>query len=137
MHCTSSLFFLTHLSLTPNNKMITSVTFSKSKHLIEWTKSINEDFMIRIRRGRFYISIDLFLTSSYAVSLRRCAAKFATATLHIEHSIRGLNQNVAILLNMQSRSREATVTNHNLFCIHVLCHLKFSFLFGVTIVTYF
>ena len=29
---------------------------------------------------------------------------------YIEHSIRGLNRNVAILLNMQSRSREATVT---------------------------
>ena len=37
-------------------------------------------------------------------------AVFATATLHIGHSIWGLNRNVSILLNMQSRSREATVT---------------------------
>ena len=37
-------------------------------------------------------------------------AAFAPATLHLEHSIRGLNRNVAILLNMQSRSCEATVT---------------------------
>ena len=34
------------------------------------------------------------------------------SNLHIEHSIRGLNRNVAILLNMQSRSLEATVTLH-------------------------
>ena len=33
-----------------------------------------------------------------------------TATLHIEHSIRGLNRNVAILFNMLTRSREAIVT---------------------------
>ena len=34
----------------------------------------------------------------------------ATATLHIKHSIRGLNRNASLLLNMQSRSRDATVT---------------------------
>ena len=49
------------------------------------------------------------MTSGYAASLRRCS-RFVTATLHIEHSIRGLNRKVAILLNMQSRRREATVT---------------------------
>ena len=49
-------------------------------------------------------------TSGYAPSLR-LNSRFPTATLHnIQHSIRGLNRNVAIWLNMQSRSHEATVT---------------------------
>ena len=46
-----------------------------------------------------------------AATPRRCGVTVASRLrLHIEHSIRGLNRSVAILLNMQSRSREANVT---------------------------
>ena len=55
----------------------------------------------------------LYQTSGYAAALRR-SIREATApvalTLHIEHSIRGLNRKVAIFLNMQIRSCETTVT---------------------------
>ena len=57
-----------------------------------------------------YISLAATPCRGGLQSLRDCSSRFATATLHIELSIRGLNRNVAILLNMQSRSREATVT---------------------------
>ena len=44
------------------------------------------------------------------VKLSRYVARLVlNATLHIEDSIRSLNQNMDILLNMQIRSREATV----------------------------
>ena len=49
----------------------------------------------------------IFVIDKLAALPRRggVAAVAATATLHIEHSIRGLNPNVAILLNMQSMLR--------------------------------
>ena len=55
---------------------------------------------------------NLLMYYTLAATPRPCGVKghFATANLHIEHSMRGLNRNVAILLTMQIRSREATVT---------------------------
>ena len=67
--------------------------------------------------------------------LRRVVAALKS-TLHIEHSIRGLHRNVAILLNMQSRRREATVTPRDVaqpllfnntshfFLVHPVYHTK-------------